>query len=1214
MSEQPPSSNPSPQTKVKEVGGFELIGKVGQGGMGAVFKARQKSLDRIVALKLLPPSIAKDATFIERFQREARASARLNHPNIVQGIDVGKDSATGLWYFAMEYVDGPSVKKLLEQQKVLPEERALAIVREVASALVTVAAAQMVHRDIKPDNILLTLKGDSKLADLGLAKQTHDDASVTQSGQAIGTPFYMSPEQARGEADNIDIRTDIYALGATLFHMVTGHVPYEGPTSAVIMTKHLTDPVPKARKVNPAVSEGCSRLIERMMQKNVAQRVQTPTELLQQIDRVLQHRTEATSAQAAVRRSTGPVKPVTERSEESSGGSRSLIIAASIGVIAIVLLVVALRAKPQARPAETKDAETKVLAKGGNTVPVTKKSAEVPPQKVGSLIDEALRMAQEFDKKNPGAFKEIGERYQKALAVAKGTPSEQQVQDKVEDALAAVHTRQTTESDAAWKNIEQKVQTAVAANNYDAALAALQALPPNVAETLDERASAKARDLHQAAETRITEIRKKVEQCSTDAEPKAGLEALAEAEKIAYAPTKGIVEELKKRLTDELANEGELKKKKAAVAGLKKYADALQKFDDALLTARDIGAAQAIATAAKADEALTIVAPFVGAMCEIAAGIEAAAKYEQDAVAGLKGQNVELETTSGRTKKGTISKYQDGAITLEFEVSGGGGKASVKENVKLADLTDAARKKLMPPYTPNTPAQHVALAYTKLAKGTEDYAAALALLDGAKDFPLKGHAQDLANRIRKTKELAQAEAEAPGKWGEIQLRAAAPKLSESEAKILREKLAAFEQQCGATEYAKSIKEKLATLKTKLGQAAASGPNLVVNGGFETGTLEPWKMRDEETKFSFVAGYAGQNSIRLQVGAGGRVNLGQSIKVDPDVPYKFSIATKLVSGTPLRALVRIMGVAGGEARGGEPTKFITMFPSGATPEFQRVEAVITPVRATIEIDLFVNNKESRMPVICMLDDVEVARLSGAGTAGSAAAAPPMQIPDIYKQKGLVFWVNPTADPVHSTRELVSNVVSSDTGTVHVIPSDLIVKGMQFSSSCCNYPASEEAKAVSAGGTAIVWIKPEKINTTWHGLVTRCLKGATPATSHDDFSLWLDHGKFALRFNWPENTWPDQGKFASKANIPAGEWTMCAATWDGKNVTIYINGKRDSSHPAPEVPAKRGTLIALGANPPGTPEFYSGLIGAAMIWNQPLTEVELGLLNGTFWLGK
>jgi len=333
---------------LREIGGFELIGKIGQGGMGTVFKARQKSLDRIVALKILPPSVAKDAKFIERFQREARACAKLNHPNIVQGVDVGKDPVSGVWYFAMELVDGPSVLKLLKEERLLPEERALEIARDIARALECAATHGIVHRDIKPDNILLTARGDAKLADLGLAKQLNDDASLTQSGQAVGTPYYMAPEQVRGRSDQLDIRTDLYALGGTLFHLVTGQPPYTGETSAVIMSKHLTEAVPKAHKVNRDVSEGCSRMIEQLMQKERENRIQTPTELITQIERVLR-------GEAVTRPVTHTISATRRKKDvvEKPASRMPLVLAGAAGIALIAAVLVMNRGKEQPETART---------------------------------------------------------------------------------------------------------------------------------------------------------------------------------------------------------------------------------------------------------------------------------------------------------------------------------------------------------------------------------------------------------------------------------------------------------------------------------------------------------------------------------------------------------------------------------------------------------------------------------------------------------------------------------------------------------------------------------------------------------------------------------------------------------------------------------------------------------------------------------------------
>ena len=382
-----PHENSAAQApRMREVAGYEIISKLGQGGMGAVFKARQKSLDRIVALKILPPNIARDAVFIERFQREARASAKLNHANIVQGIDVGKDPATGLWYFAMEYVDGPSLHHVLKEQKLIPEKRALEITRDIARALECAGHHGIVHRDVKPDNILLTQRGEAKLADLGLAKQLSDDASVTQSGQSVGTPNYMAPEQARGDTHEIDIRTDIYALGGTLFHFVTGRTPYTGDTSVVIMTKHLTEPPPKARTLNPEVSEACSKLITRMMQKKREQRVQNPATLIQQIDEIL-NAADAPKAEPAARRArqdtTGPRAPVA-RAEKAPGSPWVLGLAGLVvvGILAFILLKPKLPADTVVTPKTPDTPATRsavVLNKSSDPKPAPPPVASAPP-------------------------------------------------------------------------------------------------------------------------------------------------------------------------------------------------------------------------------------------------------------------------------------------------------------------------------------------------------------------------------------------------------------------------------------------------------------------------------------------------------------------------------------------------------------------------------------------------------------------------------------------------------------------------------------------------------------------------------------------------------------------------------------------------------------------------------------------------------------------
>jgi eukaryotic-like serine/threonine-protein kinase len=265
--------------------GYKILTKIGQGAMGSIYKALQISMDRIVAIKCLAPKYSQNDKFRERFLREARAVARLNHPNIIQGIDVGESN--GVHYFAMEYIDGPTVGELLKRGGALDEKRALNIVTQIAKALHHAFGHGIIHRDIKPDNIMLTREGVAKLCDLGLAKlPTQDgDASGTRPGASMGTPYYIAPEQARGE-QSVDTRADIYSLGSSFYHMSTGEVPFPGQSAADVISKHLTEPVTPPRVKNPLISGAVDWVVVKMMQKAREDRYQTPSELVRDLESI----------------------------------------------------------------------------------------------------------------------------------------------------------------------------------------------------------------------------------------------------------------------------------------------------------------------------------------------------------------------------------------------------------------------------------------------------------------------------------------------------------------------------------------------------------------------------------------------------------------------------------------------------------------------------------------------------------------------------------------------------------------------------------------------------------------------------------------------------------------------------------------------------------------------------------------------------------------
>ncbi|MBR7138786.1 MAG: protein kinase [Lentisphaeria bacterium] len=272
---------------LQDLGTYKIIKKIGKGGMGVVFLAKHKVMNTFRAVKVMPHSVKEENNdFFERFMREARIAAEFRHPNIVGVMDVENDFEKQVSYIVMEFVDGGSLRRILKNQKTLPEIQALLIVKSVAEALKVIAAHKIVHRDIKPDNIMFTRYGEVKLADLGIAKNQEEDLNLTRNNIMIGTPAYLSLEQIEKPKD-VDIRSDIYSLGVTLYEMLTGTTPFAGKSTWDILQKMISEAVVDPRKKNPQVSAVTAKIVMKMLHKNPAKRYQSPQALLAALDRLL---------------------------------------------------------------------------------------------------------------------------------------------------------------------------------------------------------------------------------------------------------------------------------------------------------------------------------------------------------------------------------------------------------------------------------------------------------------------------------------------------------------------------------------------------------------------------------------------------------------------------------------------------------------------------------------------------------------------------------------------------------------------------------------------------------------------------------------------------------------------------------------------------------------------------------------------------------------
>ncbi|HYF51787.1 MAG TPA: serine/threonine-protein kinase [Planctomycetota bacterium] len=267
-----------------KLGRYKLDKRLG-GAMGIVFRGIDEQTGSTIALKVLPRNLAHDPNFVERFKREVKATCVLSHPNIVHIYDTGIEQ--GVFYLATEFIDGETLTSKLRRETRFSDLDSLVVLRDVAKALGHAHSRRVLHRDLKPDNVMITKEGVVKLADFGLAKFLRDEQPITAEGIAVGTPHYISPEQARALKET-DHRSDLYSLGATVFHLITGRLPYEGDNGAEVMKRHVFEAVPDPRSVRPDLNPAIADMLMKLMAKSPNQRYQTADELVAAVEPLIQ--------------------------------------------------------------------------------------------------------------------------------------------------------------------------------------------------------------------------------------------------------------------------------------------------------------------------------------------------------------------------------------------------------------------------------------------------------------------------------------------------------------------------------------------------------------------------------------------------------------------------------------------------------------------------------------------------------------------------------------------------------------------------------------------------------------------------------------------------------------------------------------------------------------------------------------------------------------
>jgi eukaryotic-like serine/threonine-protein kinase len=316
-------------------GRYRLESKLGSGGMSTVYLALDEVLDRPVAIKLLHREISEEADQLERFRREARAAARLSHPNLVSVIDAGEDE--GRPYIVFEYIEGRTLKRRIQDEGGLPIDESVAYAIEIGRGLTAAHARKLVHRDVKPQNVLIDPDGRAKVTDFGIARSLESEG-LTATGRVLGTTDYVSPEQAMGES--VDERSDAYSLGIVLYEMLTGDVPFRAETQVGVAMKHVNEPLPDVQAKRPEVSAALASVVDRATTKDPRDRYPTVAEMVRDLEQTLE--VEAARSGGTSGEATSVLESVPSSQRKLARRRRIPGLGVAMAIVGIALIVAAL--------------------------------------------------------------------------------------------------------------------------------------------------------------------------------------------------------------------------------------------------------------------------------------------------------------------------------------------------------------------------------------------------------------------------------------------------------------------------------------------------------------------------------------------------------------------------------------------------------------------------------------------------------------------------------------------------------------------------------------------------------------------------------------------------------------------------------------------------------------------------------------------------------